>query len=94
MRRMHHDEEAGQKARKAHHGCGNDFCQLLKGEVTDDGSNHWKRISQSAAGTDLKDSLQGPVSFGTGQVWFAWECPLLWNNPRDASVVKDISRDD
>ena len=90
MRRMHHDEEVGQEARKAHHSSGNDFCQLLKGEVTDDRNNHWKRTRQSAARTGLKDSLQGPVSFGTGQVWFTWEWPSLWNNPRDASVVKDI----
>ena len=94
MRRMHHDEEAGQEAREAHHGSGNDFCQLLECEVTDEGNNHWKRISQSAAGIGLKDSLQGPDSFGTGQVWFTWEWSSLWNNSRDASIAKDISCDD
>ena len=94
MRRMRHDEEAGQEAREAHHGSSEDFCQLLKGQVADDGNNHWGRINQSAAGAGLKDSLQGPVSFGTAQVWLTWEWSSSWNKPRDASVVKDIFRDD
>ena len=42
-------------------------------------------------GTDIKGGLQGPDSFGTGQVRFTWEWSPLWNSPREASIVEDIS---